>query len=250
MASGSESGSPLALLREHRDAVQKAAVPTVKRRANEMVERQLAARGIDDVRVLEAMRRIPRQAFVPRRLRAEAYCDSPLPIGAGQTISQPYVVALMITAARVGPADRVLDVGVGSGYTAAVLSLLAGQVFGIERHRVLVDAARACLTRLGRRNVELRWADGSIGWPEAAPFDAILVGASGPEIPPALCNQLAPGGRLVMPVGRSTWSQHLVQLTRTGDGTFREEDLGAVSFVPLIGAQGWPEAGDGDSFTG
>ena len=206
-----------------------------------MVERQLAARGIRDGRVLEAMRRMPRQAFVPRPLRAEAYCDGPLPIGDGQTISQPYIVALMIEAARVGPADRVLDVGVGSGYTAAVLSLMAGQVYGIERHRTLADAAQARLTRLGRRNIELRCADGSMGWPEAAPFDAILVDASGPEMPPALCAQLAPGGRLVMPVGRSAWSQQLVKLTRIGD-VFREEDLGSVSFVPLIGAQGWPEA--------
>lgn len=212
-------------------------------RRDRMVERQLVARGITDPRVLDAMRRVPREAFVANDLRRDAYADSALPIEAGQTISQPYIVALMTEAAQVGAADRVLEVGAGSGYAAAVLSLLAARVFAIERHPDLADAARVRLQRLGFHNVELRCADGSAGWPEAAPFDAILVAAGGPAVPQALRDQLANGGRLVMPVGRSVHVQRLVKVTRIGgNAAFREEDLGGVSFVPLIGVHGWADA--------
>ena len=210
-------------------------------RRERMVARQLADRGIVDARVLEAMRRVPRERFVAPALRREAYDDGPLPIGVGQTISQPYIVALMIEAAQIGPDDRVLEVGAGSGYAAAVISLIARRVYAIERHERLADRARALLERLGYRTVELRCGDGSAGWPEAVPFDSILVAAGGPDVPPALRAQLVVGGRLVMPVGPDSHRQRLVKITRTGEGSFREADLGGVSFVPLIGVQGWPE---------
>ncbi|MDQ6679455.1 MAG: protein-L-isoaspartate(D-aspartate) O-methyltransferase, partial [Pseudomonadota bacterium] len=172
-----------------------------------MVARQIAGRGITDRRVLEAMRRVPREQFVAPELRRDACADSPLPIGAGQTISQPYIVALMAEAAEIGAGDRVLEVGAGSGYASAVLSLIAAKVYAIERHPSLCDAAQQRLERLGYRNVELRCGDGSVGWPDAAPFDAILVAAGGPKVPAALRQQLAPGGRLVMPVGPSNLDQ-------------------------------------------
>jgi protein-L-isoaspartate(D-aspartate) O-methyltransferase len=210
----------------------------VRRRAR-MVEHQLEARGIADARVLDAMRRVPREQFVAVSLRRDAYADAPLPIGNGQTISQPYIVALMTESARVGPSDRVLEVGAGSGYASAVLSLLAAGVYAIERNADLCDAARRRLERLGHCNVKLRCGDGSVGWPEAAPFDAILVAAGGPAIPVALREQLADGGRLVMPVGDTPHHQELVKVTRHG-AAYRQETLCSVSFVPLIGARGWP----------
>jgi protein-L-isoaspartate(D-aspartate) O-methyltransferase len=212
-------------------------------RRDRMVERQLAARGIADRRVLDAMRRVPREAFVAPHWQRDAYADSPLPIGEGQTISQPYVVALMLEAAELHPRDRVLDVGAGSGYASAVASLMVEKVCAIERHAVLADAARERLRRLGYRNVELRCGDGSLGWPEAAPFDAILVAAGGPAVPEALRNRLAEGGRLVMPIGSETHGQRLLKLTRVERDRWREDDLGAVAFVPLIGAEGWPTEG-------
>ncbi len=205
-----------------------------------MVERQVAARGVSDPRVLDAMRVVPREAFVPPGQAARAHADGPLPIGEGQTISQPYIVALMAEAARIGPGDRVLEVGAGSGYAAAVLSRLAARVFAVERLSALAEAAAERLARLGCANVAVRAGDGTLGWPEAAPFDAIVVSAGGPEVPEALMAQLAPGGRLVMPVGRDEGIQRLLRLTRSRDG-WVEDDLGAVRFVPLIGAQGWPE---------
>ena len=205
-----------------------------------MVARQLEARGIVDRRVLDAMRRVPREQFVPAELQREAYDDGPLPIGAGQTISQPYIVALMLEAAKIGTADRVLEIGAGSGYAAAVMSLLAEHVIAIERHPDLADRARAALERLGCRDVEIHCADGSAGWPAAAPFDAILVAAGGPRVPEVLRAQLAEGGRLVMPIGASHREQRLVQVTRSGDA-YREEDLCGVAFVPLIGTHGWAE---------
>ena len=214
-----------------------------------MVEQQIRERGVRQPAVLDAMETVPRHLFIPPEHRDQAYSDAPLPIGRGQTISQPYIVALMTELLDLDKGDKVLEIGTGSGYHAAVLSRVAGEVYTIEILDDLARQAKSTLEQLGYGNVHVRNGDGYKGWPEAAPFDAIVVDASGPEIPPALCNQLAPGGRLVMPVGRSTWSQHLVKLTRTGDGIFREEDLGAVSFVPLIGAQGWPEPGDGESFT-
>jgi len=206
-----------------------------------MVREQVAARGVRDPAVLAAMRQVPREEFVGPELRRRAYDDSPLPIDDGQTISQPYIVALMLAAATIGPHDRVLEIGAGSGYASAVASLLGAHVVAIERHAGLAASAAERLARLGFAKVEVHHADGSGGWPASAPFDAILVAASGPLVPAALRDQLAPGGRLVMPVGSSTWSQRLVRVTRRGEDTFDEEDLGGVVFVPLVGEHGWPE---------
>jgi len=203
-----------------------------------MVETQIADRGIRDPAVLDAMRRVPRESFVAADLRDRAYDDTPLPIDRGQTISQPYIVALMLEAAAIRPGDRVLEVGAGSGYASALASLLARQVFAIERHPDLAASACKRLASLGYANVDVRCADGSGGWAEAAPFDAILVAASGPRVPAALREQLALSGRLVMPVG-TAWEQRLVKVTRRGEKDFSEIDLGGVMFVPLIGAHGW-----------
>jgi protein-L-isoaspartate(D-aspartate) O-methyltransferase len=207
-----------------------------------MVETQLAARGIADARVLAAMAAVPREAFVSPHLLSDAYADRPLPIEAGQTISQPYIVALMAEAAALHSADRVLEIGAGSGYAAAVMARLAASVVAIERHPRLAELAAARLKTLGIGNVEVRCADGSAGCPERAPFDAILVAASGPRVPPALLDQLAPGGRVVMPVGERHHVQRLVKVTRLAGGGAREETLCAVAFVPLIGREGWPGA--------
>jgi protein-L-isoaspartate(D-aspartate) O-methyltransferase len=206
-----------------------------------MVEQQIAARGVLDERVLAAMRKVPREAFLSSSAAEFAYEDSPLPIEAEQTISQPYIVALMAEAAYLGPSDRVLEVGTGSGYAAAVLGEVAGEVYSIERHRVLADVAAERLERLGYAKVHVRVGDGTLGWAEHAPFDAILVAAGGPEAPRALLRQLAPGGRLVIPIGPTTRLQSLVRFTRTAEGELTREDLGPVQFVPLIGAQGWKD---------
>ena len=214
----------------------------VRRRAL-MVERDLAERGIGDPRVLAAMGAVAREAFLPPELAEFAYEDSPLPISSGQTISQPYIVALMAEAAELGPADRVLEIGTGSGYGAAVLSRVAGEVWTVERHRELADQARHRLAATGCDNTYVRTGDGTLGWPEAAPFDAIVVTAGGPAVPQALVEQLADGGRLVIPVGPETRSQHLVRARRRGDDLVNE-DLGPVRFVPLIGAQGWANPSD------
>jgi len=208
----------------------------------EMVERQLAARGISDVRILDAFRSVAREAFVPGELAEFAYQDSPLPIGEGQTISQPYIVALTIDALRLRGNERVLEIGTGCGYAAAVLSRLVKDVFTVERREPLATGARERLASLGFHNVEVLHGDGTRGWPEHAPYDAIAVAAGGPEVPPALLSQLAPGGRLVMPVGTED-DQILTRVTREGEEKFREESLTEVRFVPLIGEQGWPEEG-------
>lgn len=208
--------------------------------AARMVETQIAARGVTDPRVLAAMREVPRDAFVPEGERAAAFDDGPLPIGEGQTISQPYIVALMCEAAEIGPDDRVLDVGTGSGYGSAVASRLAATVCSIERHARLAEAARERLGGLGYGNVEVRVGDGTLGWPEGdAAFDAIIVAAAAPAVPEALKAQLAVGGRLVIPVG-ARHGQSLVRVRRTEAGDFAEEHLGEVAFVPLVGDQGWP----------
>ena len=212
-------------------------------RRERMVERQLAARGIRDASVLDAMRRVRREAFVAAEWQRDAYADSPLPIDEGQTISQPYIVALMLEAAELKRDDRVLDVGAGSGYASAVASLLVERVYAIERHAALAEAGRERLQRLGHHNVEWRCGDGSLGWPEAAPFDAIVVAAGAPSVPEALRAQLAEGGRLVMPVGPEGGAQRLLKLTRLKSGRWMEDDLGGVAFVPLIGAEGWPAEG-------
>ena len=197
-----------------------------------MVDRQIAARGVEDLRVLDAMREVPREAFVPGVAPHEAYEDHPLGIGEGQTISQPYVVALMAEAAQVGPDDRVLEVGAGSGYGAAVLGRLAREVVTIERHRPLAERAARALGSIGADNVTVVHADGRDGWPERSPYDAIVVTAAGRDVPPALLEQLADGGRLVMPVGEPD-AQELIRLRRQGDSVTRDE-LGAVRFVPLL----------------
>jgi protein-L-isoaspartate(D-aspartate) O-methyltransferase len=205
-----------------------------------MVEEQIAARGIRDPRVLAAMREVPREAFVAEGLEGEAFRDAPLPLSEGQTISQPFIVALMAEAARIAPGDRVLEVGAGSGYAAAVLGRLAGRVVAVERLATLARAARERLARLGVANVSVVEGDGTLGWPEAAPFDAIVVSAGGPRVPEALVGQLAPRGRLVIPVEARWGAQDLRRLTRTPGGLV-EESLGPVRFVPLVGAQGWKE---------
>lgn len=212
-----------------------------EQRRTRMVERDLMARGLRDERVLEAMRAVPREAFVPAAQRASAWDDRPLPIGGGQTISQPYIVALMCEALRLRADDRVLEIGCGSGYSAAVLARLAAHVDSIERRADLAESAATRLAELGVGNVTVHAGDGTLGWPQAAPYDAIVVTAGGPEVPPALLQQLSAGGRLVMPVGDHRGWQDLVGITRHGDGTLARETLGEVAFVPLIGAQGWPE---------
>jgi protein-L-isoaspartate(D-aspartate) O-methyltransferase len=203
-----------------------------------MVEQQIRARGITDPSVLEAMRDVPREAFVPPAQAPYAFEDGPLPIGEGQTISQPFIVALMAEALRLRPTDRALEVGAGSGYAAAVLARLASEVWAIERHAPLARAAEERLAALAIGNVRIVQGDGTLGLPAEAPFDAILVSAGGPRVPEALKAQLAPGGRLVIPVGPEGGPQDLRRVTRVGEG-WTEESLGGVRFVPLIGAQGF-----------
>jgi protein-L-isoaspartate(D-aspartate) O-methyltransferase len=203
-----------------------------------MVARHLGARGITDPQVLRAMGEVPREAFVSEPLAEFAYEDAPLPIEAGQTISQPYIVARMVELAELRPGDNVLEVGAGSGYAAAVMGRIADKVYAIERHEELARLAQAREAKLGYDNVEIICADGTKGWTEAAPFDAIMVSAGGPKIPETLKQQLAVGGRLVIPVGRDI-HQTLMLVRRTGEDTFEQEDHGAVTFVPLIGEEGW-----------
>lgn len=204
-----------------------------------MVEQQIRRRGIHNPALLSAMLEVPRERFVSDEYIASAYDDTALPIPAGQTISQPYVVALMIQALQLSSDDRILEVGSGSGYAAAVLSHIAAEVYAVERHKELVAYAQKRLSALEYDNVHVRHADGTMGWPEHAPYDGILVSASGPRVPQPLREQLAVGGRLVMPIGQARGMQTLVRLTRTGEEQFEEKDLGGVRFVPLIGEQGW-----------
>lgn len=203
-----------------------------------MVELQLRQRGIRDARVLEALLTVPRHEFVPAEKRAQAYEDQPLEIGAGQTISQPYIVAAMLQALALKGTERVLDVGTGSGYVAALLSRLATQVFTIERHALLLESARLLLARLGYNNVTALVGDGSRGLPEHAPFEGILVSAASPRVPESLVQQLQDGGRLVVPVGGLD-SQMLLLVRREGGSTTVQE-LDSCRFVPLIGGEGFP----------
>jgi protein-L-isoaspartate(D-aspartate) O-methyltransferase len=203
-----------------------------------MVENQIRKRGIDSQLVLQAMQEVPRHEFVPAESCAEAYADKPVVIGAGQTISQPYIVAAMTAALELTGAERVLEVGAGCGYQSAILSLLAREVFSIEVRAPLAAAARERLARLGYANVWVEIGDGTLGWPDAAPFDGILVAAATPEIPPPLVEQLAEGGRLVIPVGNSE-DQELRQLRKV-QGRIIERTLTACRFVPLVGRYGWP----------
>ncbi len=206
-----------------------------------MVDLQMRRRGIGDERVLDAFREVPREAFVPDDQRSQAYGDHPLAIGSGQTISQPYIVALMIEAAAIGPDAKVLEVGAGSGYAAAVIGQLARAVIAIERHSELAEAAARRLAELGVANVRIIQGDGTRGWPAEAPFDAILAAASGSHVPRPWIDQLAPGGRIVMPLGEPQSIQKLVKVTRRSDGGTDIDDLGDVRFVPLIGEEGWKE---------
>lgn len=207
-------------------------------RRNAMVEQQLAARAIHNDKILDAMRNIPRERFVPADLLRHAYEDRPLPIGGGQTISQPYIVALMLEAAAIEPGDRMLEIGVGSGYAAAVASCLCSHVYAIDRDEALADEAKARIMALGYPNISIRAGDGTLGWPQKAPFDVILVSAAAPRLPATLLGQLAPQGRLVIPVG-GRGEQRLLRVMRSADGGSHTEDLGGVRFVPLVGADGW-----------
>lgn len=203
-----------------------------------MLRRHLVERGISDLRVLEAMATVPRERFVAPGCRSRAYDDGPLPIGEGQTISQPYVVAWMAEAVELDRADRVLEIGTGSGYAAAVLSRIASTVHSVERHAALAEAARDRLRELGYANVHVREGDGTLGWSEHAPYDAIVVSAGARRVPPPLRDQLADGGRLVMPVGWGWRGQSLVRERHERAGTFTREKLGRVRFVPLVGGAG------------
>ena len=214
-----------------------AAKPDYEARRARMVREQLIARGISDPRVLEAMRRVPRHEFVPAHLRAYAYDDGPLPIGGGQTISQPYIVAYMTQALALRPEDVVLEIGTGSGYQTAVLCELARRVYSLERRPELAEHARKVLARLGYRNVEVHVGDGTQGLPEFAPYDAILVTAAAPAIPAPLREQLAEGGRLVLPTGGRR--QQLLRRVRRHGDRWTVEDLIAVVFVPLYGEHGF-----------
>jgi len=202
-----------------------------------MIESQLVRRGIKDKRVLDAMRQVPRHLFVPKDTRGLAYCDGPLPIGQGQTISQPYIVALMTELLELTGEEKVLELGTGSGYQAAILSRLVGQVYSVERHAALAEKAEKVLAQLGCDNVVISVSDGTLGWSEHSPYEAIIVTAAAPDIPQPLMEQLADGGRLVAPVG-SRWSQVLAKVKRQGETLVREH-LTAVAFVPLVGKHGW-----------
>lgn len=208
----------------------------------EMVERSIAARGVRDELVLEAMRNVPREQFLPAALREFAYEDSPLPIAGEQTISQPYIVAFMAEALALKGDEKVLEIGAGSGYAAAVLSEIAANVYTVERLGQLAEKAAATLADLGYANVHVLHGDGTRGWPEHAPYDAIVVAAGGPEVPESLKKQLKIGGRLVIPVGADQRSQELVRVTRISETEYRSEDIADVRFVPLIGAEGWAAA--------
>jgi protein-L-isoaspartate(D-aspartate) O-methyltransferase len=207
-----------------------------------MDERQLRRRGLTEPEILDAFRAVPREQFIGEEYAHLAYGDHPLPIEANQTISQPYIVGLMIQAAGIKPGDNVLEIGAGSGYAAAVISRIASKVIGIERQHDLVEVARERLQRLGYDNVEIIEGDGTKGCRDHAPFDAILAAASGSHVPHPLVEQLAPGGRIVMPVGEPGWVQELIKVTKQEDGICKQEDLGGVRFVPLIGEEGWKNA--------
>jgi protein-L-isoaspartate(D-aspartate) O-methyltransferase len=204
----------------------------------DMVESQLRRRGISDQRVLAAMSKVPRHEFVPRQYWPDAYADHPVPIGEQQTTSQPYIIAAMLQAAEIKPQDRVLEIGAGSGYQTALLAELAGRVFAVERYPTLAANAQSLLERLGYANATVITGDGSLGLPEYAPFDVIIVAAAAPRVPPALLEQLAPEGRMVIPVGEA--QQQVLQLARKhADGNVTVSTLEGCRFVPLIGRQGF-----------
>ncbi|HBT82159.1 MAG: protein-L-isoaspartate O-methyltransferase [Desulfuromonadales bacterium GWD2_61_12] len=209
-----------------------------------MVERQVIARGVTDPQVIAAMLEVPRHLFIEEALRAQAYGDAPLPIGQRQTISQPYMVASMTEALCLRRHDQVLEIGTGSGYQSAILAKIVRRVLTIERIPELARQARRVLDATGCGNVQIRVGDGTLGWPEEAPFDAIIVTAGAPTIPDEYRRQLAIGGRLVIPVGDRS-SQMLLRVVRTGEANYREESLLGCRFVPLIGEHGWGNEGNG-----
>ncbi len=204
-----------------------------------MVRDQIRSRGVTNPLVLKAMERVPREEFVPPSSRERAYEDCPLPIGYDQTISQPYIVAYMTQALRLCGGEKVLEIGTGCGYQAAVLAEIASRVYSIERIGELADRAKKTLESLGYCNVEIKVGDGTLGWPEHAPYDAIIVTAGGPKVPPPLVEQLKEGGRLVMPVGEYRFHQSLVRVTKGVGGKINKEFLIDVLFVPLLGEEGW-----------
>jgi protein-L-isoaspartate(D-aspartate) O-methyltransferase len=211
-----------------------------QRQRNEMVDKQIIARGINDPRVLSAMRTVPRHLFVSEAMMDQAYGDYPLPIGEQQTISQPYIVAEMTQALQISADDRVLEIGTGSGYQAAILAHMAFRVYTIERIYSLYLRSRKLFDQLRYHNIVTRYSDGTTGWKEHSPFDAIIVTAGSPEIPAVLVNQLAMGGRMVIPVG-DRHSQDLIKLVRDEQGVHKT-NLGGCRFVKLIGEHGWEEA--------
>jgi protein-L-isoaspartate(D-aspartate) O-methyltransferase len=204
-----------------------------------MLSRDLAGRGIGDPKVLAAMRLVPREEFVPAEFKEQAYGDYPLPIDEGQTISQPYIVAYMAECLELSHGDRVLEIGTGSGYSAAVLSRIAAEVYTLERVDSLARSAGERLKRLGYDNIWIFVGDGTLGWPRLAPYDAIIVTAGAPRVPKPLLEQLAVGGRLLLPVGPDRLGQTLIRVRREDENRYREEWLLAVQFVPLVGAEGW-----------
>lgn len=212
-----------------------------------MVVHQVAARGVRSESVLNAMREVPRELFVPDRLAEFAYEDSPLSIAAGQTISQPYIVAFMIEALGLRGGEKVLEVGAGSGYAAAVLGEIAGEVYTIEYIDELAKSAASILAELGYDNVQVLHGDGTLGWEEHAPYDGIVVTAGGPEVPESLQQQLKIGGRMIIPVGDQKHFQELTRVTRVSEARFESEYLADVRFVPLIGVEGWSTQIDGGS---
>ncbi len=214
--------------------------PDADPRAERMVERQLASRGISSPRVLAVMRRVPRTLFLPAGSSADPYADAPVSIGCGQTMSQPYMVGLMLESLALRGSESVLEIGTGSGYQTALLGLLARRVFTIERLEALAERSRATLERLGYANVTLRCGDGSVGWPEHAPYDAVVVAAAAPRVPAALKSQLADSGVLVLPVGPDESVQMLCVVRRMG-ARFETERTIPCRFVPLVGAEGFPE---------
>ncbi len=213
----------------------------IKKQKQIMLEKHLKGRGITDEAVLRAMAEVPREAFVPESQAEYAYQDSPLPIGEGQTISQPYIVAAMTQFLELKRHDRVLEIGTGSGYAVAILSRIVDSVFTVERYRSLSDRAVRRLTELGYDNIVFMVGDGTLGWPEHAPYDAIVVTAGAPEVPRPLKEQLAVGGRLVIPAGSRPMEQELIRIRRVSEVDYEQEFLAMVRFVPLVGEAGWPQ---------
>jgi len=210
----------------------------LQRLRERMVQEQIEARGITDERVLTALRQVPRHLFVDEALQAQAYGDHPVPIGLGQTLSQPYIVALMTTLLVVRPQMRILEIGTGSGYQAAILAVMDADVYTVERIKQLYQTARTRLLRMKYFNIRVKLDDGTLGWPEEGPFDRIIVTAGGPEVPTPLLEQLADPGIMVIPVGATKRDQRLLRIFKK-DGRIHQEDQGAVAFVDLVGSHGW-----------